>query len=90
MGPPTLLPETGDLGSPQVAQVGRMVDLFRTGRECQFRFVQNPAVPRSLIMEGPLTLIIHGLSRPMIVGALRNATPSVFHQRHIGRMLRSS
>jgi hypothetical protein len=46
MGLPTLLmPETGDLGSPQVAQVGRVVDLFRTGREYQFRFMQNPAVP---------------------------------------------
>jgi hypothetical protein len=39
------MPELRDKRSPQVARVGYVVDLSLVGRDYQFRFVPNPAVP---------------------------------------------
>lgn len=43
--PTLVMPELQDRQSPQVARVGDVADLALTGRDYQFRFVPNPAVP---------------------------------------------
>lgn len=43
--PTLLMPEVGDTASDQVAQIGTITNLTRTGRLYQFNFVRDPAVP---------------------------------------------
>lgn len=43
--PVLLMPETGDDRRPQVAQVGNVVSLTRSGRDYHFRFVRDEAIP---------------------------------------------
>lgn len=43
--PALCMPETGDTGSLQVAQVGSVISLTRAGRDYHFRFVRDEAIP---------------------------------------------
>ena len=43
--PALLMPETGDRAAEQVAQVGNVVSLSRSGRDYRFRFIRSTAVP---------------------------------------------
>lgn len=43
--PTLLMPETGDTRSAQVAQVGNVVSLTRSGRDYHFRFIRDDAIP---------------------------------------------
>jgi hypothetical protein len=43
--PTLLMPETGDRSSAQIAQVGSVVGLSRSGRNYRFRFLRNAAIP---------------------------------------------
>jgi hypothetical protein len=43
--PALLMPEIGDTRSAQIAQVGNVVSLARSGRDCHFRFIRNDAIP---------------------------------------------
>jgi hypothetical protein len=44
--PTLLMPEIGDLHHVQGAQVGSIVNLFRTGRDYHFQFIRNAAMPQ--------------------------------------------
>jgi len=43
--PTLLMPEIGDSSSVQSAQVGKVVGLYRTGRDYQFHFIGDAAIP---------------------------------------------
>ncbi|WP_299736053.1 hypothetical protein, partial [Pseudonocardia sp. 73-21] len=43
--PTLLIPEVGDSKSDQVAQIGRVTNVFRSGRIYQFIFSRDPSVP---------------------------------------------
>jgi len=43
--PALLMPEIGDTRSAQIAQVGNVVSLVRSGRDWYFRFIRNDAIP---------------------------------------------
>jgi hypothetical protein len=42
--PTLLMPETGDTRTPQVAQVGSVVSLVRSGRDYHFRFIRDDTI----------------------------------------------
>jgi hypothetical protein len=46
MMPVLSMPETGDERWPQVAQVGMVVSLTPSGRDCHFRFVRDETIPQ--------------------------------------------
>lgn len=43
--PALLMPEIGDTRSPQVAQVGTVINLVKSGRDYHFRFLRDEAIP---------------------------------------------
>ncbi|PUB26909.1 hypothetical protein C8K30_105136 [Promicromonospora sp. AC04] len=43
--PTLVMPETGDSSSQQVARIGRITSLQRTGADYRFTFVENPGFP---------------------------------------------
>ncbi|MFL6162642.1 MAG: hypothetical protein ACJ74U_10455 [Jatrophihabitantaceae bacterium] len=43
--PALCMPETGDMRSPQLAQVGSVISLTRAGRDYHFRFIRDEAIP---------------------------------------------
>jgi hypothetical protein len=43
--PALLMPEIGDTRSAQIARVGNVVSLVRSGRDWHFRFIRNDAIP---------------------------------------------
>ncbi len=43
--PTLLMPEVGDSRTPQVARVGNVVSLARSGRDVHFRFVKSTSIP---------------------------------------------
>lgn len=43
--PTLMMPEVGDTRSPQVVQVGNVVNLTRSGRDYHFRFLRNNSIP---------------------------------------------
>lgn len=66
--PTLLMPEIGDPRRPQIAQVGNVVALTRSGRDYHFRFIRSssiPELPSARIQEAAIELGIgrYGFTR---------------------------